>query len=89
MAEIKLSQISQRIIDKSWELQRRIEEKFKHLGKGKYGRVIKMARKPDYDEYIRTIGITGAGILFVGGLGFAIYYLWNHFPDWISGLFGL
>lgn len=89
MAEIKFSEVLDRIIDKSWELQNRIEDRFKHMGKGKYGRVIKMARKPDYDEYIKTIAITGAGILFVGGLGFSIYYLWNHAPDWISSLFGL
>jgi len=34
------------IVEKTWETQRRFEERAKRLGKGRYGRVLKMARKP-------------------------------------------
>lgn len=74
--------------EKAWNIQRKIEEKIKRIGKGKYGRVIKMARKPDYDEYIKTSKITGIGIMLIGGLGFLIYWLWNNVPSFFKDLFG-
>ncbi len=72
------------IVDKSWEVQEDIEERVKRIGKGKYGRVIKMARKPTNDEYIKTVMITGLGMALIGGLGFLIYLIWTTIP----GLFG-
>jgi protein transport protein SEC61 subunit gamma-like protein len=65
------------IVDKSWEVQKDIEERVAKVGKGKYGRVIKMARKPTNDEYIKTITITGIGLMLIGGLGFLIYLIWS------------
>jgi len=65
-------------LDKFWAAQRKIEEKVLNLGKGRYGRVIKMARKPDREEYVKITQITGIGILLVGGLGFLIYWLWTN-----------
>jgi protein transport protein SEC61 subunit gamma-like protein len=65
------------IIEKSWEVQDGIEDKVKNVGKGKYGRVLKMARKPTSDEFNRTVIITGIGIVLIGLLGFAIYLIWK------------
>ena len=45
------------------------------IGKGKYGRVLKMARKPTNEEYEKSAKITGAGILLVGAIGFLIYII--------------
>jgi len=89
MVPKKISKLLDNIINKSWKLQEVIEEKFRGLGKGNYGRVVRMARKPDYDEYMKTCAITGAGILIIGFLGFGIYYLWVHLPPWVSDLLGL
>jgi protein transport protein SEC61 subunit gamma and related proteins len=89
MVSKKFSKLLDDIIDKSWKLQERLEESFRGMGKGEYGRVIKMARKPEYDEYMKTCGITGIGIVVIGGMGFAIYYLWVHLPDWVGGWLGL
>jgi len=72
------------IVDKSWEVQRRIEERVRLLGKGKYGRVLKMARKPTKDEYSKTVMITGLGLFLIGGLGFAIYILVTRLPGWLG-----
>lgn len=66
------------IVDRSWDLQRRIEEKTKHVGKGKYGRVIKMARKPTREEYLKVTEITAIGLLLIGGLGFLIYWIFEY-----------
>ena len=56
------------IIDRAWELQHNLEARQKRIGKGKYGRVLKMARKPTNEEFNKTSKITGAGILLIGGL---------------------
>lgn len=74
--------------EKAWGIQRKIEERIKRIGKGKYGRVVKMARKPDYDEYVKTTKITALGIIVVGALGFVIYWLWVNVPPILKDLFG-
>jgi len=63
------------IVDKSWEVQKDIEEKFKRLGNGRYMRVLKMARKPTTDEYMKTVEITGIGLIIIGLVGYLIYLL--------------
>src|SRR2546422_1055682 len=76
------------IVDKSWEVQRRIEERAKRLGKGRYGRVLKMARRPTPDEYSKVVLITGLGIAAIGALGFVIYLIMRYGPGVFHGIFG-
>jgi protein transport protein SEC61 subunit gamma-like protein len=75
------------IVDKSWDLQRRIEERTKHVGKGKYGRVLKMARKPTGEEYVKVTQIVSIGLLMIGGLGFLIYWLFEYGSEIIINAF--
>ena len=75
--------------EKAWDLQNRLEVRQKRIGKGKYGRVLKMARKPTDEEYSKTSKITGAGILLIGGLGFLIFLLAKQLAPWIAELLGL
>lgn len=77
------------IKDKAWDLQHNLEARQKRIGKGKYGRVLKMARKPTNEEYAKTSKITGAGILLVGGIGFVIYLLATQVAPWIGEMLGL
>ncbi|MCE5295688.1 MAG: protein translocase SEC61 complex subunit gamma [Methanomassiliicoccales archaeon] len=65
------------IIEKSQKVQDGIEEKVRNIGKGRYGRVLKLARKPTTDEYSKIVLITGIGIVLIGLLGFAIYWIWK------------
>jgi len=76
------------IVDRSWDVQRRVEERLKRLGKGKYGRVLKMARKPTPDEFSRVVLVTGIGLVLIGALGFAIYLVMRYGPGLLKGLFG-
>ncbi len=69
------------IVEKSEELQKSIENWTSGFGKGKYSRILKMARKPSRDEYGKILAITGLGILFIGGVGFALYYI---FQIWLK-----
>jgi protein translocase SEC61 complex gamma subunit len=51
----------------------RIKNKF-----AQYKRVLNVARKPDKDEYVSSLKITGTSLLFIGLIGFIIflaYYL--------------
>ena len=77
-----------KVIDKSWDLQRKVEEKVKHVGKGRYGRVIRMARKPTRDEDVKVTQITGLGLLLIGGLGFLIYWIFEYGVDYVTQAFG-
>lgn len=70
------------IVEQSWDIQHRIEGKVKNLGKGKYGRVLKMARKPEMDEYVKVLQITSIGLFLMGGLGFLIYWIWSNYMVW-------
>ncbi len=70
-------------------VQRVIEEKTRTLGRGKYGRVLRMSRKPTPEEFSKSAWITAIGIAVVGSLGFAIYYIWTYLPPWLGGVLGL
>ena len=74
---------------KAWDLQYKLEERQKRIGKGKYGRVLKMARKPTSEEYAKTSKITAAGILLIGGLGFVIFLIATQVAPWIASMLGL
>jgi protein transport protein SEC61 subunit gamma-like protein len=76
------------IIDKAWDLQYNIEARQKRIGKGKYGRVLKMARNPTNEEYSKTSKITGAGIMIIGGIGFIVYLIASQVVPWIGGILG-
>jgi protein transport protein SEC61 subunit gamma-like protein len=76
-------------VDRAWNLQNRIEARRNRFGKGKYGRVLKMARKPTNDEFLKTSKITFVGILLIGGLGFLVFLLAKQLAPWIAEALGL
>jgi protein transport protein SEC61 subunit gamma-like protein len=76
------------IVEKSWNLQRKIEEKTRHIGKGKYGRVLRMARKPSGEEYVRISQIVAIGLVLLGGLGFLIYWIFQYGSEMVAKAFG-
>ena len=76
-------------MEKALDLQNNLEAKRNRIGKGKYGRVLKMARKPTNEEYIKTSKITFVGILLIGGLGFLIFLIVREVAPWIASMLGL
>lgn len=70
--------------EKSWDAQHKFEKKLRSFGKGKYARVLRMARKPDPEEYRRTSTIVLIGIAIIGGIGFAVFL----FMDWMQRIVG-
>jgi len=77
------------IMEWSWKRQAQAEGYIRGFGKGKYGRVLKMAKKPDAEDYKRSLQITSIGCIAIGGLGFAIYYTWKYGPDFFRSVLGL
>jgi protein transport protein SEC61 subunit gamma and related proteins len=75
-------------LDKARGLQHKIEERQQRIGKGKYGRVIKMARKPTNEEYEKTAKITGLGMVLIGALGFVCYIIREIVAPWILKALG-
>lgn len=61
------------IDDKLLDVQNKIERRIGSIGKGKYSRILRMAKKPARDEYIKVVLITGVGIIALGLVGFFIY----------------
>ncbi len=67
------------IDEKLIDAQLKIEEAIGRIGRGKYARILKMARKPTREEFSKTSIITGVGIIIIGGIGFIIYLIMNVF----------
>lgn len=88
MKSVKDDKNNKGIINRAWNLQYNIESRQKRIGKGKYGRVLKMARKPTDEEYSKTSKITGAGIILIGGIGFLVWLLAKEVAPWIAELIG-
>ncbi len=76
------------LLDKAWAVQHKIEERQQRIGKGKFGRVLKMARKPTNEEYEKTAKITGLGMMLIGALGFVIYIIRELVAPWILKALG-
>ncbi|MEM3851666.1 MAG: protein translocase SEC61 complex subunit gamma [Methanomassiliicoccales archaeon] len=72
----------------TYDVQRKLEEKLKTIGKGKYGRIFKMARKPTLEEYVRVVKMVSIGLFLIGALGFLLYWLFTYFPSVSAGILG-
>lgn len=68
------------IVSKAWNAQEKLEARIANLGRGKYGRVLRMARKPTPEEYRKSATVAALGILILGALGFLIFYLMSFIP---------
>jgi len=70
------------IDEKASVVQDDLESKFRNIGKGRYGRVLRMAHRPNKDEYRRIVLITGIGILILGAVGFTIMWIMRYLPGY-------
>lgn len=71
------------LIDKVKKTQDKIDSRIKGVGHGKYGRILRMARKPDTDEYVKVLQITALGAALIGGTGFVIYIFFSQIGPWL------
>jgi protein transport protein SEC61 subunit gamma and related proteins len=65
------------IVGRAWDLQHRLEHRAKRMGSGRYARVLKMARKPEPQEFRQAAMIVAVGLAIIGLLGFTIALLFD------------
>lgn len=71
------------VFGKVKKAQDQIDSRFKGVGHGRYGRILRMARKPDTDEYVKVLQITALGAAIIGGVGFVIYIFFTQIGPWV------
>ena len=69
------------IVGRAWDAQDRLEGRIANMGRGKYGRVLRMARKPTPEEFRKASTVSALGIAILGGLGFSIWLLMLYLPQ--------
>jgi protein transport protein SEC61 subunit gamma-like protein len=86
MATTTVPQQKPGVMGRAWEVQDRLESRIDNFGKGKYGRVIRMARKPTHDEWVQVAKVTSIGMILIGAIGFVIYFAAIELPVLIGPL---
>ncbi|HUR61644.1 MAG TPA: protein translocase SEC61 complex subunit gamma [Candidatus Thermoplasmatota archaeon] len=66
-------------VDRAWTVQDRVSKRWDGLGKGRIARVLRMARKPEPEEFRQSALIVLVGIAVIGALGFFVYL----FMSWL------
>jgi len=69
-------------LDKAWDAQRKIEKKWSSIGKGRFARVLKMARRPEPEEFRQSAMVVLVGIAIIGFIGFMIFL----FMAWVQDI---
>lgn len=67
---------------KATAAQAKLESKFSNIGKGKYGRILKLCHTPSVDEYKKTLVIVAAGLAVLGVVGYAVYWMMSYLPGY-------
>lgn len=72
------------ILERSTAFQQRVDTWISNRRRGRYMRVLRLAVRPEPDEYINTVKLAFAGLLVLGVTGF----LMQMFVEGISSFFG-
>lgn len=70
-------------LDRARRVQDNFDGRLRNLGHGKYGRILRMARRPTSEEYVKVLEVTWLGAVLIGLTGFAIYILFTQVGPWV------
>jgi protein transport protein SEC61 subunit gamma and related proteins len=70
-------------LDRAKRVQDQFDGRLRQVGHGKYGRILRMARKPETDEYVRVLEITAIGAVIIGTVGFLLYIFFSQAGPWL------
>jgi protein transport protein SEC61 subunit gamma and related proteins len=70
-------------LDRARRVQDQFDGRLRHVGHGKYGRILRMARRPTSEEYVKVLEVTWLGAVLIGLTGFAIYIFFTQAGPWI------
>ncbi len=70
-------------LDRARRVQENFDGRLRNVGHGKYGRILRMARKPAVEEYVRVLEVTFLGAVIIGFTGFLIYIFFSQAGPWL------
>ncbi|MGI0132552.1 MAG: protein translocase SEC61 complex subunit gamma [Thermoplasmata archaeon] len=70
-------------LDRARRVQDQFDGRLRNVGHGKYGRILRMARKPAVDEYVKVLEVTALGAVLIGFVGFLIYIFFTLAGPWL------
>ena len=70
-------------LDRARRVQENFDGRLRNVGHGKYGRILRMARKPAVEEYVRVLEVTFLGAVIIGVTGFFIYIFFSQAGPWL------
>ncbi len=77
-------------LDRARRAQDNFDGRLRTFGHGKYGRILRMARRPTQEEYVKVLEVTALGAVLIGLTGFGIYIFFTQAGPWLwTSLSGL
>jgi protein transport protein SEC61 subunit gamma and related proteins len=70
-------------LDRAKRVQDELDGRLRNIGHGKYGRILRMARRPTSEEYVKVLEVTWLGAILIGIIGFAMYIFFSQAGPWI------
>ena len=70
-------------LDRARRVQDQFDGRLRNVGHGKYGRILRMARRPTSEEYVKVLQVTWLGAILIGLTGFAIYIFFSQAGPWL------
>jgi protein transport protein SEC61 subunit gamma and related proteins len=70
-------------LDRAKRAQDQLDGRIRTVGHGKFGRVLRMARKPTVDDYVKVLEVTWLGAVLIGVVGFLIYIFFTQAGPWL------
>ena len=75
------------ILERSTHLQQRVDTWLSNRRRGRYMRVLRLAVRPEPDEYINTVKLAFAGLLVLGVTGFMMQMFVQGISHFFASLF--
>jgi len=70
-------------LDRAKRVQENFDGRLRNAGHGKFGRILRMARRPTTQEYVRVLEVTWLGAALIGAVGFMIYIFFSQAGPWL------
>ena len=70
-------------LDRAQRAQENFDGRLRSVGHGKYGRILRMARRPTQEEYVKVLEVTFLGAVLIGLTGFGIYIFFSQAGPWL------
>jgi protein transport protein SEC61 subunit gamma and related proteins len=70
-------------LDRARRAQETFDGRLRTFGHGRYGRILRMARRPTSEEYVKVLEVTALGAVLIGLTGFALYIFFSEVGPWL------